>query len=200
MTGKLEFNEQRHEYRIGGKVVPSVTSVIKAILPTKYEFAGEWHMQRGTATHRACELFDNGVLDCESVDPEIEPRVRAWRKFREQMPMDMVANEKKLAHEGLRFAGTIDRVFSNKKTLIVCDLKNSVTPHVRLQLAAYSLLWTANGGKSINRAVAVELLETGAFKCHWIEKSDLRMHERQFVSMLSVYNFAQTYGLLKGKE
>ena len=196
----LQFDEEKHEYRLRGKVLPSVTTIIKAILPPQYEFAGEWHMQRGAATHKACELFDQGLLDWASVDPEIEPRVKAWQSFRQQKPMRIAANEKRLAHPKLLYAGTLDRMFGQTGDLTLCDLKNSVTPHVRLQLAAYSILWTASGGGIVKRAVAVELLDNGNFKCLWIDKAELRIHERQFVGMLSVYNFAQTYGLLKGKE
>lgn len=196
----LQFDEEKHEYRLRGKVLPSVTQIIKAILPPQYEFAGEWHMQRGAATHKACELFDQGVLDWASVDPEIEPRVKAWQRFRSDWPAEIVANETRLAHEGLRYAGTIDRMFRHQGKLVLADIKNSVAQQVRLQLGLYSLAWTATKLTKVDRAVAVELLENGSYKCHWFLPSELRQAERQGVALKAVYDFAEQHGLLKGKE
>lgn len=196
----LEFDEVHHEYRLNGKVLPSVTAIIRAIIPPQYEFAGEWHMNRGTATHRACELADQGRLDWSSVDPEIEPRVRAWQRFRLDWPAEIMANESRLAHEGLRYAGTIDRMFRHQGKLVLADIKNSIVPQVRLQLGLYSLAWTATHRTKVDRAVAVELLENGNYKCHWLSPPELRQAERQGVALKAVYDFAELHGLLRGKE
>lgn len=197
---ELQFDERLHRYTFRGKVLPGVTQIIGSVLP--YDFGpgvGEWHMQRGTATHKACELLDQGVLDWSSVDPEIEPRVRAWQKFRKDFSGGkVIANEKRLAHEKLMYCGTIDRVIDRAGEFVI-DIKNSIAPQFRLQLAAYSLLWTANGGKVLNLAAAVELKESGGYSCHWMTKQELRRAEQQWLAVLTVYNFANEHGLLKGK-
>ena len=197
----LQFDEEKHEYRLRGKVLPSVTSIIKAILPPQYEFAGEWHMQRGAATHKACELADQGRLDWSSVDPEILPRVKAWMKFRRDFPAELVANEKRMAHAELGYAGTADRLLKTPEgELIVCDIKNSVMPQVVLQLAAYLTMFVYDGIRPIHRAVAVELLETGEYRCHWFDKQTMRQACMAWLNMVGLYNFASQHGLLKGKE
>ena len=196
---KLIFDEASHRYTLDGEVLPSVTGIIGKILPYDYN-ASEWHMQRGTATHRACELLDNASLDWLTVDPEILPRVQAWEAFRRDMPMELVAVEERLAHSGLRFAGTLDRAFRRNGKLILCDLKNSVSPQVNLQLAFYSLLWTHNKKQTIDSAVAVELTENGAYRCHWMTHRELRIAERQALAVLSVYNFAVENGLLEKRS
>lgn len=197
---RLTFDEVTHTYQLDGRRVPSVTQILKAILPPQYEFAGEWHMNRGTATHKACELLDQGTLDWSSVDLEIEPRVRAWEKFRSDWAAEIVANETRLAHEGLRYAGCLDRMFRKGRELILADIKNSVAPQVRLQLGLYSLAWTATHRTKVDRAVAVELTESGSYKCHWFSPAELRQAERQGVALKAVYDFAEQHGLLKGKE
>lgn len=194
----LDFDESTHTYRIDGVRVPSVTQVIQAILPPRYEFAGEWHMQRGAATHHGCRLLDEGRLDWASVDPEIEPRIRAWQQFRQQYGGEIVANEQPLASLKHRYAGTLDRMIEKGQSLIVADLKNSVAAQVYLQLAAYSLLWKEETGWTPSDAVAVELLEGGEYRCRWMNKHELRRAEQQWLALLTVFNFAQEHKLLKG--
>lgn len=193
----FEFDEATHTYRLNGSVLPSVTQIINAILPV-YQ-ASDWHLQRGTATHHACFLLDCGVLDWSSVDPEIEPRVKAWEKFRRDFGGKIMANEQRLASKKMRFAGTLDRLVLKGNDLIVADLKNSVSPQVKLQLALYSILWKENTGQAITKAVAVELREDGSYVCHWQDKRELRQAEQTAISLLSVFGFAKSNGLVREK-
>lgn len=193
----IDFDATTHTYTLDGKRLPSVTQIIKAVLP--YDFGpgvGDWHMQRGTATHHGCRLLDEGRLDWSTVDPEIEPRIRAWEKFRRDWPAELVANERQLASAKYGYAGTLDRMF-DRAGQIVADIKNSVSPQVRLQLAAYSLLWTENGGGKVCQAVAVELDKSGTYSCHWMNKHELRRAEQQWLALLTVYGFAREYNLLR---
>lgn len=193
----LDFDESSHTYTLDGKRLPSVTQIIQSLLPMPQ--VDPWYLERGTATHKACELLDRGTLNFFSVDPAIENRVKAWIKFRRDWPAEIIANEKRLASAKHQFAGTVDRVFEHAGRAVIADLKNSVTPQVRLQLAAYSLLFTENVGGKACSAVAVELLESGEYRCHWIEERELRRLERQFLALLSVYSFAEQHKILREK-
>lgn len=196
---ELTFDEASHIYRLDGARVPSVTQIINKVLP--YDFnASEWHLNRGAAVHRACELLDNASLDWSTVDPEILPRVQAWEAFRRDLPMEIVAVEEPLAHSGLMYAGTLDRIFRHNGKMIVADIKNSVSAQVKIQLAFYSLLWTHNKKQTIDSAVAVELTEDGAYRCHWMTHRELRMAERQALAVLSVYNFASENNLMEKRS
>ena len=196
-TPTLEFDAEAHKYTLGGTALPSVTQIIQAVLPV-WE-ASDWYLQRGAATHHGCRLLDEGRLDWTSVDPEIEPRIRAWQKFRIHFPADMIACEKALAHPKYRYAGTLDRILERKRTMIVADLKNSISAQVRLQLAAYSLLWTAESGETVHQGVAVELLASGDYRCLWMDKFELRPAEQQWLALLTTFNFAQEHNLLRDK-
>ena len=191
----LEYNDAKHEYRVDGRVLPHVTGIIKSVLPME-QFASDWHMQRGTATHYACELLDRGVLDWSSVDLEILPRVRAYQSFREQYPVAVVANETKLVHPVFLYAGKLDRVFeTDEGKLILCDIKNSVSAQVRVQLGLYSLAWEAVMKRKISKAVAVELMGDGRFKCLWVDGIELRDAEKAAIACLTVHNFKTKWGL-----
>lgn len=185
-------------YMLDGKRLPSVTEIINAIFPMPP--VDPWYLQRGTATHLACELADKGMLDWGSVDSEILPRVEAWMKFRRDLPMPIVANEQGMKSATYRFAGTVDRVFDGSDGVIVADLKNSVSPQVALQLAMYSILWTETRKQKVETAVAVELLETGDYRCHWLKSKALRLAERQALALITVYGFAVANNLVKEKK
>lgn len=194
----FEFIEETHTYKLDGKELPSVTRIIDSLLP--YWKVDEFYLQRGRATHHGCRLLDENRLDWSSVDAEIKPRIQAWQKFRRDYPAEIVACEKPMAHSNLRYAGTLDRMLDFKGEQVICDLKNSVSAQVRLQLALYSMAWTANGGRIVQKAVAVELDESGTYSCLWLSRQELRRAEQQALALLTVYNFAVEHKLLKGKE
>ena len=193
----LQFDAERHEYRLAGRLVPSVTQVIRAVLPG-WE-ASEWHMQRGTALHHGCRLLDQGVLDWQSVSPEIGPRIQAWQKFRKDSMVDVVSVETPLFSERYWFAGTCDRMLARGiASGIVCDLKSTIEPQVRVQLGGYSILWAARGAKP-HAAVAVELRADGTYRCLWLDAAELRIAEQTFLAALTIHNFQINHKLTKGK-
>lgn len=77
---KIEFNEERHEYTVDGKIVPSVTQVLKKnglapdlshIPPSTLEKASE----RGTLIHKAVEMH---VKHGSMYQPELKDMVIAY--------------------------------------------------------------------------------------------------------------------------
>lgn len=194
MSDALTLDDS-HIYRLNGMPIPGVTEIIKWVYPSMFH-ASEYYLNRGTATHYACELLDRNVLAWESVDPEIMPRVQAWQRFRDDFRAEVVGNETKLYHPVYRFAGRIDRVFERENRLILADLKNSIQPTVRIQLGFYSLLVSANNnGRKVFKAVAVELLDTGKPKAFWLNNDELRRAEQQALATLTVFSFMKNHGL-----
>ena len=191
----LEFEETTHTYKINGRIVPSVTGIIQAIVPG-WKVA-PWYLERGRATHLACHYADAGQLDWNTVDPAIAARVSAWQQFRSDYPTEVIASEKQLGHSLLGYAGTIDRILKIKHKLIVCDLKNSISPSVYLQLALYSKLWQHNLFGRISEAVAVELKANGKYACKWLSEEELRRIERQAEAFITAYGFLNEHNLLR---
>lgn len=193
----LTFDADKHEYRSGSRRLPSVTEVINRIMPGFQ--ADEYYLKRGTFTHHGCALLDQGELDWDSVSPAILPRVQAWQKFRCDWPAQCMAIELPLSHRLYQYAGTLDRALrSTKGELTIVDLKNSVSPQVRLQLAAYSLLWKDHFPKQpVRMACAVELCDDGTYRTLWLDSFELRRCEQVFIAALSVFGF-MTKHKLKG--
>lgn len=118
------FNQEAHEYSVGGRVLPSVTQVLKAfgLISGDYAQMDPFYAERGTAVHAACEFHDKGTLDAEALDPQIVPYLDAWKRFRDEARPVIHGIEKRFAHRA--YAGTVDRILSLPGTPIgVLDIK-----------------------------------------------------------------------------
>lgn len=105
----LAFDEEHHIFTVNGKVIPSVTTILKkAGMTPDYSFVDPWYAQRGTYVHKATELWEKGVLDEDSVDKEILPYLNSYRSFRTDCPVKIMGQEVKLWHPVYKYAGIID--------------------------------------------------------------------------------------------
>ena len=194
-TNNLTLDEN-HVYRLGGRVVPSVTQVINAVIPGWQ--ANQYYLDRGSALHLACRYHDEGRLDENSVDPAIAGRLEAWKKFRAEFKSDVLHCELSLAHPVYSFAGTLDRVFdSDQDGITIVDLKSSISPQVRLQLAAYCALFYESVNALPKKAAAVELREDGTYRALWMTRAEIETARRQFLAALTLFGFMSEHKLLK---
>jgi len=109
----LTFDEEHHLFTVNGKVIPSVTTILKraGMTPDWSNIPDiEWYAQRGTYIHRATELWENGTLDEDTVDDEIRPYLEAYKRFRADYTVPVKGQEVRLWHPHYRYAGIIDMV------------------------------------------------------------------------------------------
>jgi hypothetical protein len=107
----LTFDEEHHIFTVNGKVIPSVTTVLKrAGLTPDYSMLDPWYAKRGTYIHRATELWEAQTLDEDTVDDEIRPYLEAYKRFRADYPVPVKGQEVRLWHPHYRYAGIIDMV------------------------------------------------------------------------------------------
>lgn len=156
----LTFDEETHTYRLDGRVIPSVTQILKSAGVIDDSFYNEEGRVRGTAVHLATQYLDEGDLEWESLDPEIIPYVKAYQKFKEESGFIPELIEKKVFKRAdssrasvIDYAGTLDRAgkfspdfmpqsrqdfFSSDYCLI--DLKTGAAPQwAGAQLAGYAI-------------------------------------------------------------
>lgn len=140
-TPDLTFNAEAHEYRYGGRVVPSVTQVLSILSANDFEYVDgevlEAARSRGRHVHAAIDLHNRGELDEEALDPELAPYLAQWRKFLTDTGWTVTASEQRVYHPTLRYAGTIDTgVWQNASWVL--DIKSGTVPRtVGPQTAAY---------------------------------------------------------------
>lgn len=199
-VGALTLDEH-HVYRLGERIIPSVTQIIGAVLRPQFYGATDWHMERGTALHAAINLDADKLLDRDSIDPAIAGRFSAYEKFMHDSHAKAEASEIMLYSERYCFAGTIDRI--NRYTagaLGVTDWKSSASPTDELQVGGYSILCKEAGDDLDEDFFSVVTLnDDGTYRVNWIR--NIKRAERRFLACLTVYNFMAEAGLLpKGEQ
>lgn len=191
----LEFNEEKHEYRHGGRVVPSVTQIISPL----YSFDGipesvlNAKRDLGRAVHTACEFDDQDDLDEDTISDAIRPYLGAYRAFKRDVQPTLVLNEQKLFNPKHRYAGTIDRRYLIRGELWTVDLKTtaSMSPAVGVQLAAYDRLVEEAGERAGSKMAALQLKPDGSYKFHpFNNPSDFPV----FLSLLTIHNWRAQNG------
>lgn len=138
---ELTFDEAKHEYRLGGALVPGVTSILRPLasfdgIPADVLAA---KADLGRRVHFACQLDDEDDLDEASVEDDVAPYLSAWRSFLSDTDAQVLRNEQQVFEPTLLYAGTLDNVLLlngakwlvDKKTCI--SLPSAVGP----QTAAY---------------------------------------------------------------
>lgn len=113
----LTFDEEHHIFTVNGKVIPSVTTILKRMgMTPDYSLVDPWYAQRGTYIHKATELWENGTLDEDSLDSAISGYVDAYKAFRRDSPQIVVTGQEvRLWHPVHLYAGIIDMVIEGNK-------------------------------------------------------------------------------------
>jgi hypothetical protein len=190
MTGTLTFYDALHEYRIDGRIVPSVTEIIEAVLQPDYSYADEWHKERGGAVHKAAELIGLGKHLAPVCDA-IAGYVEAVRKWYAEHPEVVVLGVEMRVHTR-SYAGTLDLLASDAKGPFVLDWKCG--PHITTcwQLGGYANAIKAMNGTQIKRGRGVTLNDDGTYK--ETEDYDMRRYATEFQWIMGVH------GIKKGMK
>ena len=158
------YDDEKHEYRVGGERYLSITQCLKLAGITDTTFADDNAMWIGTATHRAIELFVKGTLDIDTLDPELVPRIAAWKAFVEATGFKVTESEKIVWDDTYRVAGRLDilGVLPDGREGIV-EIKSGCVPRwTGLQLAGQSLLLDAcAGSKPVRERFGLQVSERG---------------------------------------
>ena len=184
----LEFNKERHEYKLDGVILPSVTQVIKSAGLVDDTFYDDYSCQRGSAVHLATALYDEGTLDESTVADEIKGYLVGWVKFLKESKFKPEAIEKRLSHQIYSYAGTIDRIGLLNGRQVICDIKTgALMPTVGVQLAAYKNLTEAD-----NNTYAIKLNTDGTYA---LKKYSAQADWMVFMACLNLYNWKKNKGV-----
>lgn len=137
---RLTFDAPSHTYRVGERMIPSVTQVLKAV--ENFDFVAPAVLERarefGSHVHQAVDLFNRGELDEEALDAGLAPYLAGWKLFLSHSGFVVTHTEERVYNERLKYAGTLDARGTWKGTTWLIDLKSGAVPRsVGAQCAAY---------------------------------------------------------------
>lgn len=134
------FDEETHTYRLNGEIIPSVTQVLASlndfsmIRPEVLQHAAD----RGTAVHRAVELFCADNLEEDSLCDEIKPYFAAFKQFYGEKQPKIISSEQLVCNTRKQYGGKMDLVIEMPDMWLV-DIKCTaqVSKTAGIQLVAY---------------------------------------------------------------
>jgi len=196
---ELTFDPESHIYRAGALRLPSVTKVMKEAGIIDTSFYNEAGAKRGTYVHLACELYDKGTLDEETLDPALVPYLDAWKLYKSDTGLVLDLIEKPLSSM-LGFAGMLDRTGRMDGRKWVIDIKSgAVSWWAGVQMAAYKIMVEEMRGneQSIYSRTVVQLKPNGKYS----EQQFLGREDRKvFMGALAVANARINSGTFWGKS
>ena len=174
MNALIEYNDDAHEYRVNGEVVPSVTQVIKSSGLVDYSHCTEYGRKRGTIIHEVVQLINEGDLDEDSVDPLIRPWISAYRAFLSDCAFRLYRSEMIVHSELYGYAGRFDMYGRVNKRRAIIDVKTGqIGPDVEWQLGAY-MQAAKECGLRPQTAFSLQLRPDGTYR--------LREHRNGFIA------------------
>ena len=183
MSEVLTFDEVAHEYRVAGRVVPSVTQIVNAVLAPDYSRCEPWHMERGRAVHRAAELIGLGkhlAPVCDAIAGRVEA-VRRW--YAEHPGFAVTAVERRVHTKS--YAGTLDLWGEESGKHLLLDWKCG--PHITTcwQLGGYAHALKSETGIEVRKGRGVTLNDDGTY--NETEDYDLRRYATEWQWIMGVY-------------
>ena len=158
---RVVFQEESHTYDLDGKKLHGVTDIVKWVFDETYDGIPADVLQRaaerGTAVHKACELWDEFGIVTEDEKREVD----AYRELCEANGLKALASEYLVSNETTT-ASSIDKVFEpTGDEYPLADIKGTSQYHeenVALQLSIYAYLFERqNVGKKAGRLMCIWL-------------------------------------------
>ena len=178
-TKALEFDSDKHEYRVNGKVIPSVTELCGPLTYSKYRVDNaviEQAAYRGSLIHELTALWDRGDLEEDSImAADVGQYLMAWIQFCRDYQPKWEFIELPLACR--KFAGTIDRIGEIDGKLVVVDIKTTSSMDrankiaLSMQLFGYWRLCSYNDIRiHYDKSLGVQLKKDGTYSVIETEK------------------------------
>lgn len=191
----LKFYDDGHIYEYNGKVIPSVSELLRFMSREVYgdvnKFLLDQAAERGTAVHSATQALDEtGSVECTD---DIAGYIEAYAQFHREHDVSWQYIEKPVAHPSLMYAGTIDRAGLVDGKSAVVDIKTNSAikkPMVKAQLNGYRKLMETIGYQT-ERLYCLQLTKSGKYRlypaaidetefmaCYQLHKAMARRHAR----------------------
>jgi hypothetical protein len=170
----LTLEQPAHIYRVDGREVRGVTSVLRNAGVLDYSMIPhdvlERAGRRGTAVHKAMHAYALGTLDTAALDAGIAGYVVAGIRFHEESGLVPANAERIVYHEQYDYAGMYDLDCVIQDELWLVDYKTGlVLDGHRAQLAAYV---NCRPKPRRYRRACVKLSDDGTYRVHQYSRAD----------------------------
>lgn len=140
---RIDFDEEKHEYSVGGIKIPSVSEILAPLSADRYRDLNPAVLQqaaaRGTAIHEATQAIDYGAEP--EPNPDLDGYLEAYMKFLwehevEWHMIEQIVYYNRTEDELPIYAGTVDRYGLVDGVPTVVDIKTYASLTTDSQLAA----------------------------------------------------------------
>ncbi len=141
----FQFDEATHEYRVDGRIIPSVTQILQGCGISNYNGIDRDIVDHkaaiGKAVHLACEFYDKGIL--ESVPDLYTGYVEAYKRAVSDLSCkwDYIEHRRVATVDGMQFGMQLDRLGMIYGSTSLVEIKATATEEASwaVQLAGYHL-------------------------------------------------------------
>jgi hypothetical protein len=187
MVVKIEFDAERHLYRLNDQPAPGCTRILTGLNLVDDRWFTEESRQRGSAVHAAVHYWLEGALDWESVDNRILGYVEGAIKLIEELKLEIEKVEHRVGSEIHGFCGMLDFRGKIHGEPTILDWKSGpVVDTTGYQLSGYEIASREEEGQPDRfRRIGVQLHGDGTFPKprHFTKHTD----ERRFLAALDLY-------------
>ena len=186
----IALDAATHTYRDEtGAVWPGVTTILSTVLGDQWAGkATQYHLDRGHAAHALYALLGDGEDMAQyNVDPELLPYANQWRAWQAATGAAIMATERAVHHERLRYAGTMDAAAMIGRRYYIMDYKGSATLRDRWQLAAYAMAHEDMGGTKADGVLSVQITPESWKMSEPITGRELEIAKREWCAIRTVY-------------
>lgn len=144
----IEYDDTKHEYKLDGRVLPSVTQILSAVFPEMYDYSYvdenllQGTQEYGSAVHKCIQDYLETKDVPATASPELLNFMQLWTKIDDSIIADVVDCEKILYNDD--FAGRADIIVTNPEGKIyIFDIKTTSQKYrskVQQQLSLYAYL------------------------------------------------------------
>lgn len=193
---KIELSKIDHTYKLEGRAVPGVTSIIKEILGESWQ-VNPWYLERGRAVH-ACAAFIAQGKEFK-FDERISEEVAALKKFFSEVKPEIIGSEIFVGSSLYRYCGTLDFSCKIGGKLVLIDYKHSLDPvRTVIQIGGYAQAYKETAGIEALLGYGVEIRSNGTYSMS--DKIDIRSARNQFLAIRTAYGLKEKVGNLTSQK
>lgn len=149
---RIDFNEEKHEYTVGGVHIPSVSEILAPLNADRYGDINPAVLraaaEKGTAVHEMCEAIDYGIDTDEDEMPEIQGYIDAYYQFLfdhdvEWQMVEQIVSFSRFDGELPLYCGTIDRfgIVDGRKAVVDIKTYASMTTEAQMTASCQTALY-----------------------------------------------------------